>query len=146
MGGEERRARGENGGRQTELKPPQNFLYLHLMEPMPKSNISQPDLHRYTIADFNIAELTTTFIFKHSSDVSAMARVAEFIPEEVNIDLVTFREATHLQAANRVAVQLEGSSLILTCTCTTPKRRVVRAPATGVESHHEPGRAPDLFR
>ena len=94
------------------------------MDPMPKSNSSQPDLHSYTIADFTIADLTTTFIFRHSSDASATARVAEFIPEEVDVDHVTFRETTHLQAANRVAVRQEGTTLTLSCTCLAPKRKL----------------------
>ncbi|MBT1690246.1 DEAD/DEAH box helicase [Fulvivirgaceae bacterium PWU37] len=94
------------------------------MNTMPKSHDPQPDLHAYQIADFNIAELTSTFIFRHSADLSASARVSDFIPEEVSIDRATFREATPVQAANRVEVRYDGKTLMLHCTCVTPKRKL----------------------
>src|SRR3989337_4556403 len=94
------------------------------MDPMSKSNDSQADLHSYHITDFNMEDLTTAFIFRHSPDVSVTARVADLIPEEVSIDRITFREATHLQAPDRVEVRYDRSTLTLHCTCATPKRKL----------------------
>lgn len=94
------------------------------MDPMPQSKDSQADLHAYQLSDFAIEDLTTAFIFRHSSDVSATARLADLVPEEVSINRATFREATNSQAANLVEVRYEGKTLSLHCTCATPKRKL----------------------
>lgn len=82
------------------------------------------DLRSYQIADFDMADLTTAFILRHSSDMNATARVVDLIPDEVSIDRITFREASQSQAANRVDVQYEGETLTFHCTCATPRRKL----------------------
>lgn len=94
------------------------------MDPMPKSNDSQADLHSYQIGNFDMAHLNTAFILRHSSDMSATTRVGDLIPEEVQIDRITFREATRSPAAIRVEVRYDGNTLTLHCTCAIPKRKL----------------------
>lgn len=94
------------------------------MDLKPKSNDSQSGLRSYQITDFDMKDLTTAFILRHSADMSATARVVDLIPEEVSVDRATFREAAHVQTPNLVEVQYEGRTLTLHCTCDTPTRKL----------------------
>lgn len=87
---------------------------------MPKSK----DSSYYQITDFAPADLTTAFIMRHCADVSVTTGVGEFIPEAVDVNRATFREATHFSTPNRVEVQYEGNTLTLHCTCAAPKRKL----------------------
>lgn len=91
---------------------------------MPKRSHSQPDAHTYQLPDFNIQDLTTTFIFRHSSEQSMMARGLDFTAQEVSIDRAAFRESTPFHDAHRVDVRFEAPTLYLHCTCVTPKHKL----------------------
>jgi hypothetical protein len=94
------------------------------MDPMPQSPDSQSDLSSYQITDFDLKDLTSAFIFRHSSDVSTVARVYDLIPDEVSIDRITFQQAAYLQAPQSVEVRYERKTLTLHCTCDAPKRKL----------------------
>lgn len=79
----------------------------------------------YVIQNFNIADLTSGFIFRHSADMNAVSRnAAEFIPLGIEIDNATFKDPSNFATAYTVTVQQQDSTLTLSCDCPVPKRRL----------------------
>lgn len=93
---------------------------------MQKSNAPQVHQQDYFFKDFDIDELSTTFILRHCAEQVNTDQRSYFDihSRSIEINEACFTHLAGLNAAEEVIVHLKDRILLLSCGCDVPKRRL----------------------
>lgn len=93
---------------------------------MRKSKDSQVPQQEYVFNDFEIDVLSTTFILKHCAEQvnSDQRSYFDLHPKSIEINTACFTNSVDRNANETVSVSLKNRTLILSCGCEKPKKRL----------------------
>lgn len=83
-------------------------------------------VHTYIIKDFNLAEITNSFIFAHSAaDILTQGRgLYDIQAQELAVDWGVFKNAHSVYGFEKVIVRQSSGEVILSCACNRPLQRL----------------------